>query len=78
MDILQLLQTIGICVGAVALVAIALMMFLVISTFMPSVPKDLPPESEDDEDIEPYVVFAPPMRRRGRGRPSSRKKDSEQ
>jgi hypothetical protein len=77
MDILQLLQTLGICVGAVALVAIALMLFLVISTFMPSVPKDLSTEPEDDEDVEPYVVFAPPMRRKGRGRPS-RKKDAEQ
>ena len=35
MDIWQVLQTIGICVGALALVAIAVMLFFIFMTFVP-------------------------------------------
>jgi hypothetical protein len=34
MDILEILQTIGICVGSLALVAITVMMFLIVSSFV--------------------------------------------
>lgn len=44
MDILQVLQTIGICVGAVALVAIAVMLFVVMITFAPPPPPEVPIE----------------------------------
>jgi hypothetical protein len=49
MDILRILQTIGICLGALALTAIAIMLFLVLVSFLPSV-------SEPDED-EPLRVL---------------------
>ncbi len=45
MDILRVLQTLGICVGAVAPVAIAIMLFLVVSAFGSSTKE----EDEDDE-----------------------------
>ncbi len=45
MDILQVLQTIGICVGAVALVAMAILLFLVVSS-LGSTLND--PDEQDD------------------------------
>lgn len=67
MDVLEILQTIGICVGSLALVAIAVMIFLMVSTFIPTPMGDFevieldefPDEAESDE---------PPKRRRQRNR----------
>ena len=47
MDILQVLQTLGICVGAVALAAIAFLLFLVVSFFEPT----------PDEEADPLRVL---------------------
>ena len=74
LEILEVLQTLGICVGALALVVIAFLMFLVITTFL------LPGLSEEeeakiapimDESEEPVVIFAPSRNRR-RGKRSSK------
>jgi hypothetical protein len=46
MDILQVFQTIGICVGAVALVAIAFLLLLVVSSLEPNL-------NEPDEKADP-------------------------
>ncbi len=43
MDILQILQTIGICVGAVALIAIAILLFLIVSSVEPSPDEEADP-----------------------------------
>ncbi len=43
MDVLRLLQTIGICIGSVALVATAVMVFFILRLFVPRQP-------EKDED----------------------------
>ena len=44
MDILEVLQTVGICVGALALAAIAVMLFFVLISFVPTPPSDDPVE----------------------------------
>lgn len=52
MDFLQILQTIGICMGSLALVAIAIMMFMVLSVLGPP-PDDFSEElSEEDEILD--------------------------
>jgi hypothetical protein len=53
----DILQTLGICVGAVALVVIAFSMFMIASSFtrLPSDLEDMLDEEEDDEfdaDVE--------------------------
>ncbi|MHB8628636.1 MAG: hypothetical protein ACYDBJ_16485 [Aggregatilineales bacterium] len=52
MDILRLLQTIGICVGALALVVIAFMLFMAVSTFLPSRSE---PEEDEENDVFIYL-----------------------
>lgn len=78
MDLLQILQTVGIYVGAVALVAIAIMLFLVLSSFLPGA-------DEPDEEELPQVLrrithgesgrtwTLPVQEPRRRGRPRSKK-----
>lgn len=51
MDFLQILQTIGICVGALALVVIAISLITISSAFTP------PPEAVVEEDNDPNVVI---------------------
>lgn len=51
MDLLQILQTIGICVGALALVVIAISLFIISSAFT------TPPESVVEEDYDSNVVI---------------------
>jgi hypothetical protein len=62
-NILEILQTIGICVNALAVVAIAIMIFFIWSSFVP------PPIDENDEDLflaEEEEMEYPRKRKRGR------------
>jgi hypothetical protein len=54
MDWLELFQTIGICVGSVALAMIAFMLFYVGISFFP--PR---PDEDELDDLEPLVIYAP-------------------
>ena len=63
MDVLEILQTIGICVGSLALVAIAIMIFLMVSAFVPSTNEDFS-VVELSEFIDRATSDDPPKRSR--------------
>ena len=66
MDTMQILQTVGICVGALALVAIAVMLFFIFITFLP------PRISEDDViEVIPWQEGTPQPSRRSKRRKGS-------
>lgn len=63
MDLIDVLQTIGICVGSLALVAIAIMMFVIMSTLAPPSEEifDLP---DLYDHLDKITSDAPPKRSR--------------
>jgi hypothetical protein len=84
MDILQILQTIGICVGAVALVAIAILLFLVVSSVDPIPDEDAHPlrflRGKSREEIHQLLttpVYESPPRRKPRPKKDQPRDDKE-
>jgi len=76
MDILQILQTIGICVGAVALVAIAILLFLIVSSVEPTLDEEADPlrflRGKSREEIH-QILTTPVYETRPRRKPRAKR-----
>ena len=84
MDILQVLQTLGICVGAVALAAIAILLFLVVSSVEPTPDEEADPlcflrgkSREEIHQILTTPVYESPPRRKPRAKKDQPRDDKE-